>query len=74
MHENKFQAPFLTRELKWDDEVLCEEAKEEFILKSDAISDFDKDRYYVCTGTAKNKIVNGMFNTCANAIHCDLRF
>ena len=74
MHENRFEAPFLTRELKWDDEVLCEDAKEKFILKSDAITDFDKNRHYVCTGTAKNKIVNGMFNACANAIHCDLRF
>ena len=74
MHENKFEAPFLTRELKAGDTVFCEDAKEKFILKSEAVVDFNKDRYYVCTGTVMNEIKNGMFNACANALHCDLRF
>ncbi len=74
IHENRFEAPFLTRELKAGGTVLCEDAKEKFILKFDSITDFDKDRYYVCTGTVQNKIVNGMFNGCANVIHRDLRF
>lgn len=73
MHENKFEAPFLTRELKWDNEVLCEGSKEKFILKSDAVADFDQDRYYLCTGTVQNKIVNGMFNACVNAIYYNMR-
>lgn len=74
LHENSFEVPFLTRELKADEVILCEDAKEKFILKSDAVVDFDKDRFYVCIGTVQNEIKNGMFNSCANAIHCDLRF
>lgn len=73
MHENLFQVPFLTRELKVNDTIWCEEAKEKFILKSEAVVDFDKTKFYVCSGTVQNKIVNAMFNGCANALYCDLR-
>lgn len=74
IHENSFQAPFLTRELKKDDIIICENGKEKFILKSESIAEFDKERYYLCSGTVQNKIVNGMFLACANALHCDLKF
>lgn len=75
MHDNLFQAPFLTRELKNNnDEIICEANKEKFILKSSTIVDFNKDRYYVCSGLVQNKIVNGMFEGCVNALHYDLRF
>jgi hypothetical protein len=43
-------------------------------FKSDAVVDFDKDSFHVCIGTVQNEIKNRMFKSCANAIHCDLRF
>lgn len=74
MRENSFPVPFLTRELKIGDDIICSAEKEKFIIKQEAVSDFREGNYYVCTGTVQNKIVNGMFNSCANALYVDLQF
>lgn len=72
--DSTFSNVFLTHELSVDGEQLCAAAKEKFIIREAAISEFNKDQYYLVEGTCLNEIRNGMINMRCNAIFCDLKF
>lgn len=69
---NSFKAPFLTHELKCDDEVIVAPGREKVIVKSECIAELSKEDYCLMEGCVHWDIKGVRFERC-NAIYCDLR-
>lgn len=72
MLQNSFKAPFLTHELRCDDELIVPSGREKVIVKSECIAELSKEDYCLIEGCIHWDIKGVRFGRC-NAIYCDLR-
>lgn len=65
---------FYTTELKVEEEVICKEGKEKFIIPSSHITNITDIGHYFVVGRVLNEVKNTVVNNYTNAIYADMSF